>query len=139
VQLVPILMMLLLPVPIIGLYTGDATVAAGAVVLLRLAGLFQLSDALQVTANGALRGYKDTRMPMIVTLFAYWCVGMPVGIWLCLDMDWGPAGMWCGLVAGLSVAAVLLTHRFIRTSRADVRAMAANPDVASSRDHRVLT
>lgn len=139
VQLVPILMMLLLPVPIIGLYTGDATVAAGAVVLLRLAGLFQLSDALQVTANGALRGYKDTRMPMIVTLFAYWCVGMPVGIWLCLDMDWGPAGMWCGLVAGLSVAAVLLTRRFIRTSRADVRAMAANPDVASSRDHRVLT
>lgn len=120
VQCVPILMMLLLPVPIIGLYTGDATVAAGAVVLLRLAGLFQLSDALQVTANGALRGYKDTRMPMIITLFAYWCVGMPAGIWLCLGLDWGPAGMWCGLVVGLTVSAVLLTRRFVRTSRAEV-------------------
>ncbi len=121
VQGVPILFMLLLPLPIVSLYTGDATVAAGAAMLLRLAGLFQLSDAVQVTANGALRGFKDTRMPMVVTLIAYWCVGMPAGVGLCLGAGWGPAGMWCGLLVGLTVAAILLTRRFVRTSRAEVR------------------
>ena len=71
--------MLLLPHHIASLYTSDPAVVALAAQLLVLAGLFQFSDGIQVAANGALRGLKDTRMPMFITLFAYWGVGMPIG------------------------------------------------------------
>jgi len=110
-------LLLLLPGWIAGLYTGDAAVAALAAQLLVLAGLFQFSDGLQVAANGALRGLKDTRIPMFITLFAYWMVGMPVGWWLAFHQGLGARGMWMGLIAGLGVAAVLLPWRFWRLTR----------------------
>jgi len=63
--------MLLIPGLLVTLYTGDPIVAVGAVGLLRLAGVFQLSDGMQAVCNGALRGLKDTRVPMVITGFAY--------------------------------------------------------------------
>ncbi|MEO5626232.1 MAG: MATE family efflux transporter [Dokdonella sp.] len=110
-------LMLGLPQQIASLYTDDAGVSALAAQLLVLAGLFQLSDGLQVAANGALRGLKDTRMPMLITMFAYWGVGMPFGWWLAFRDGLGARGMWMGLIAGLSVAAVLLTRRFWKLAR----------------------
>ena len=74
--------MLGLPHYIAALYTHDPKVIGLAAQLILLAGLFQFSDGIQVAANGALRGLKDTRVPMAITLFAYWLVGMPVGWWL---------------------------------------------------------
>jgi MATE family multidrug resistance protein len=72
---------------------------------------------MQVAASGALRGLKDTRVPMVITTFAYWGVGMPVGWWLAFKAGLGARGMWMGLIAGLSMAAVLLTSRFWRLAR----------------------
>jgi len=92
-------------------------VAALAAQLLVLAAIFQLSDGIQVTAGGALRGLKDTTMPMIITVLAYWAIGMPVGYWLAFHQGLGARGMWIGLAAGLTAAAVLLTLRFLRASR----------------------
>ena len=116
-QLVSAGVMLGLPHAIAALYTHDAKVVALASRLLLLAGLFQFSDGIQVVSNGALRGLKDTRVPMAITLFAYWGVGMPVGWWLAFRHGLGARGMWMGLIAGLSVAAVLLFARFWRSSR----------------------
>jgi MATE family multidrug resistance protein len=116
-QLVSALVMLALPHFIASLYTHDARVIDLAARLLVLAGLFQLSDGIQVVSNGALRGLKDTRVPMAITLFAYWVVGMPAGWWLAFRHGLGARGMWMGLIAGLSVAAVLLLARFWRSSR----------------------
>ena len=110
-------LMLGLPHFIAALYTHDAKVIGLAAQLLVLAGLFQFSDGIQVVSNGALRGLKDTRVPMAITLFAYWVVGMPVGWWLAFPHGLGARGMWMGLIAGLSVAAVLLFARFWRSSR----------------------
>jgi len=93
--------------------------------LLVLAGLFQFSDGLQVAASGALRGLKDTRVPMLITTFAYWGVGMPVGWWLAFRAGLGARGMWMGLIAGLSMAAVLLTTRFWRLARSTPDAVSA--------------
>jgi len=93
-----------------------ATVIALASQLIVLAGLFQFSDGIQVAANGALRGLKDTRAPMAITLFAYWGVGMPVGWWLAFHHGLGARGMWMGLIAGLSVAALMLFVRFWRSA-----------------------
>ena len=111
--------MLLLPRHIASLYTNDALVIGLAAQLLVLAGLFQFSDGIQVAANGALRGLKDTRIPMLITTFAYWGVGMPVGWWLAFPLGFGARGMWMGLIAGLSMAAVLLSWRFWKLARRD--------------------
>ncbi len=108
--------MLGLPGPITRLYTDDPQVIAGAASLLALAALFQLSDGIQVASAGALRGLKDTRVPMLVTAFAYWVAGMPVGWFLAFPQGLGPRGMWMGLIAGLTAAAVLLSARFLRLS-----------------------
>lgn len=86
---------------VIGLATG----------LIGLAAIFQLSDGLQAVAAGALRGLKDTRVPMLYTAFAYWGVGFPVAWWLGFERGWGPQGLWYGFIAGLSVAACLLLLR----------------------------
>lgn len=116
-QSVSATLMATLPRSIALLYSSDAAVIALAAQLLLLAAIFQLSDGVQVVANGALRGLKDTRIPMLMCAFAYWFVGMPVGIWLTFRSGLGASGMWIGLIAGLSVAALLLGWRFWRMSR----------------------
>ncbi len=116
-QAISATLMLALPVTIASLYSSDAAVIALAAELLVLAALFQFPDGIQVVANGALRGLKDTRVPMVITSFAYWGVGMPVGWWLAFPRGMGAQGMWVGLIAGLGVAAVLLLLRFRRLSR----------------------
>jgi len=106
---------------IVGFYTADAAVASLAAALLLYAAAFQFPDGIQVLSAGALRGLKDTRVPMLLAVFAYWGIGMPLGAALGLGIHglWpalGPRGMWIGLIAGLTVAAVLLTVRFLRSS-----------------------
>ncbi|MDF1822885.1 MAG: MATE family efflux transporter [Alcanivoracaceae bacterium] len=100
-------------VPLI--YTGNPEVQSLAARLLLFAALYQVSDAWQVTANGCLRGFEDTRTPMLITLLAYWGIGLPLGLVLGLSdalvPAMGPEGFWIGLIAGLSSAAVLLTWR----------------------------
>lgn len=101
--------------PIASLYTQDMAVIALASELLLFAAVFQLSDGLQVGANGVLRGMKDTTIPMYITVIAYWCVGLPLGYTLGLTSWLTPAqgahGFWYGLVAGLTAAAILLCWR----------------------------
>ena len=71
-------------------------------------------DAMQVIGLGLLRGVQDTRVPMILAAISYWVVGMPVAYGLAFVLGLGPAGLWLGLVVGLSFAAVLLMRRFWR-------------------------
>jgi MATE family multidrug resistance protein len=101
---------------LVSLYTGDAAVASLAASLLLYAAAFQFPDGIQVVSAGALRGLGDTRVPMFLAALAYWGVGMPLGAGLGLGLGWGPKGMWVGLIAGLSVAALLLCRRFLRSS-----------------------
>jgi MATE family multidrug resistance protein len=97
------------------IYTDDAEIIALASYLLLFAALYQVSDAIQVTANGVLRGFEDTAVPMVLTLFAYWGVGLPIGYTLAttdiIVAAMGPSGFWLGLFAGLSSAALLLAWR----------------------------
>ena len=106
--------MLLLPSQITRLYTDNPDVTAMAIGFLSLAAIFQLSDALQVTAAGALRGLKETRYPTLISIVAYWVVGFPSGWLLAKYSPLGPAGYWAGMICGLTLAAVLLNWRFHR-------------------------
>lgn len=116
-QIVSGLMMVLGHDFIVGRYTNDVVVATLASSLLLYAAAFQFPDGIQVVSAGALRGLKDTKVPMFLAGFAYWLIGMPLGAGLGLALGWGPKGMWLGLIAGLSVAAVLLAIRFLRSAR----------------------
>ncbi len=104
--------MLLMPRAIASVFTDDPQVLDAAAQLLRLAGIFQIADGVQVISAGALRGLKDTRLPMLITGVAYWGVGMPVGWYLTFARGMGATGIWTGLIAGLAVAAILLFTRF---------------------------
>ena len=107
-------LMLGIPHLIARLYTDVSLVLTLAAQLLMLAGAFQFADGIQVASNGALRGLKDTRMPMLITVLAYWGIGMPVGYLLAFHAGWRTPGMWIGLSAGLYAAAILLLARFAR-------------------------
>jgi len=100
-----------------GFYTHDPRVAALAVTLMGYAAVFQYPDGIQALSAGALRGLKDTRVPMVITIFAYWGVGMPLGAWFGLHLGGRAPGLWIGLILGLTVAAGLLGLRFWRRSR----------------------
>ena len=80
--------------------------------LLLVAALFQISDGLQVVILGALRGLQDVKIPMYITFVAYWIVGFPISIYLGLYTDLKAIGVWIGLLAGLTVAALFLFYRF---------------------------
>ncbi len=117
VQAVWATIMALFPHWVAAVYSQDPAVIERAIELLLLAAIFQFPDGLQVSAAGALRGYKDTRAPMGITLVAYWLIGLPLGYYLGFRAGLGARGIWMGLIAGLSVAAVLLVARFQRVSR----------------------
>jgi multidrug resistance protein, MATE family len=103
--------------PIAGLYTRDPAVAALAARLLLLTAAFQVSDGLQVGAMGALRGFKDARVPLAITIGAYWLVGFPIAFVFGLVRGGGPVYVWSGLIAGLAVSALALNLRYAARSR----------------------
>ncbi|HEY7771989.1 MAG TPA: MATE family efflux transporter [Marinagarivorans sp.] len=96
-------------------YTQESAVVAIATHLFMLAAIFQIVDVIQVVAVNALRGYKDTAVPMAIVVFAFWAVCLPLGYILTytsyIVAPMGAAGYWVALTAGLAIAAVLLTWR----------------------------
>lgn len=105
---------------IAGLYSADPAVAVLAARLLLMVAVFQVSDGLQVGAMGALRGFKDTRVPFVITIGAYWLVGFPVAFEFGLVRGGGPVAVWSGLIAGLAVSALALNLRYLGRSRRTV-------------------
>lgn len=109
----------IVPGPIVSLFLDPALpradeVAALGTRLLMVAGLFQVVDGVQVIGAGALRGLKDTRVPMLFAAIGYWVLGLPVGAALAFGMGLGAIGIWFGLAFGLAVVAVLLVRRWSR-------------------------
>ena len=85
--------------------------------LLFVAAFFQISDGIQVVVLGALRGLQDVKVPMYITFVAYWVIGFPISIYLGLYTDLKAIGIWIGLLAGLTVAAIFLYIRFVRLTK----------------------
>jgi MATE family multidrug resistance protein len=98
----------------------SAQIIAFGTVLLAVAALFQLADAMQVMALGLLRGIKDTRVPMWIAAISYWVIGIPASYLLAFKAGYGGVGLWLGLVVGLTVAATLLMTRFWVKARSAV-------------------
>ncbi|MBS0266843.1 MAG: MATE family efflux transporter [Planctomycetes bacterium] len=102
---------------IASIYTNDDEVQRVASILLLMAAVFQIFDGLQVAGSCALRGMKDTRIPMVITILAYWGLGLPLAYVLGITWQGGPRAMWIGLTAGLAAAALFLNLRFYLVTR----------------------
>ena len=123
VTLVVVTSFLTMPEAMIALFLSPqeadrAAVLAVGVSLLAAAALFQLGDSTQAMVLGLLRGIQDARVPMLITAFAYWMVGVPAGYLLGFHTSLGPQGVWLGLATGLLLAGAMLMARFWRRALA---------------------
>jgi MATE family multidrug resistance protein len=103
------------------LYINDLPVIEMTSSLLIIAGLFQLSDGIQVVGLGALRGMADVKVPTVVTLIAYWGVGLPLGYFFAFPLGFNEQGIWYGLFTGLTCTGILLIYRFNQLSKKMLR------------------
>jgi len=104
---------------VVGLYTNDEAVKGIAISLLLMAAIFQVADGIQIGAAGALRGYKDTRLPMLINIVAFWVFAFPMAYMAAVTYKLPPNYIWGGFVIGLSAAAIMLAWRYaILSSRA---------------------
>ena len=110
-----------IPTQLAALYTTQASVIILAARLIPVAGIFQVFDGLQVVAGGVLRGAGDTRVPMLLSMVAFWVVMMPLCYLLGFHTPLGAVGLWYGLVAGLGSLAILLLYRIHRRFGGDLR------------------
>ncbi|MGL1886562.1 MAG: MATE family efflux transporter [Reichenbachiella sp.] len=94
------------------MYVDDAEVIEMASVLIVMAAIYQLPDGLQAVGLGALRGMRDTKIPTLVTLVSFWVVAIPLGYVAGIYFEWGAAGVWLGLIVGLTLAAIAHMMRF---------------------------
>ena len=130
--LLTILVFLVWPAPLLGLFVDPSDPEAAEVIrvgvtLLALAAAFSLFDGAQVIAIGLLRGLQDTTVPMLMAAVSYWVVGLPLAY--VLGFVWGgdEVGVWLGLVASLVVASGLLLWRFHRLAWQPAAARPAIP------------
>jgi MATE family multidrug resistance protein len=124
-------LMVLLPHELIGLYIditdpANAGALAVALIIIPIGALFQVVDGLQTSAIGALRGLKDTHLPMVICFIGYWAIGFGASFILTFPLDLGARGIWLGIFVGLAASGLLLTLRFQMLSRRLVRGAAVN-------------
>ena len=129
------LIMIVAPGPLVGLFMEEGVGPGSrvfdlAVSFLFIAAMFQLADGVQAVGAGVLRGLQDTRWPMIFAGFGYWVVGIGVAVGLGFYAEMDGIGIWIGLAAGLGVAAVLLTARWVMRERLGLMEYEANADAS---------
>jgi len=115
-MLLAALVFLVVPGPLIALYTTDPRVMAVGPGLLGVVAAFQIFDGIQTVSTGSLRGLGETRVPMLANLVGYWVLGLPLGLFLCFVLHWGIYGLWIGLTLALVVIASTLLLRWQRDS-----------------------
>jgi MATE family multidrug resistance protein len=106
---------------VVGLYTNDVAVQTIAISLLLMAAIFQVADGIQIGAAGALRGYKDTRVPMVINIIAFWVFAFPLAYLAAVTYKLPPNYIWGGFVIGLSAAAIMLAWRYAILSTRAIR------------------
>jgi MATE family multidrug resistance protein len=111
---------LLFPGVFARLMSNDPEIVAVATPLLRVAGVFQVSDGIQAVGAGVLRGAGDTRFTLWANLIGHWALGMPAALGLGLALGFGVTGLWWGLLIGLSAVAIALYFRFRRVSSREI-------------------
>jgi len=111
------ILFVVMPMPLLRIFTTDATVLSAGAILLVVYAFFQPFDGFQTVCTGALRGLGDTRTPVLVNLVGHWLVGLPIAYALCFHRGWGVTGLWTGLAVGVFVVGGALLVVWDRRSR----------------------
>jgi MATE family multidrug resistance protein len=111
------LVLWLFPEAVVGIYldTSDPeneTVVRLSIAMSVYAGMFLLLDGVLIVVGNAIRGLRDTRSPLWISMAGYWAVGLGSGVWLCFPLGYGAEGLWWGLVAGVAFSNILMFWRF---------------------------
>lgn len=119
------LALLLFPELIVGIFLDTSDAANAGVLVLSVglsayAAMFQLGDGVLIVVANALRGLRDTRSPLWISVVGYWLIGLTLGTWLCFSLGYGVDGMWWGLIAGPYAAMIMMSLKF-RARLADAR------------------
>ncbi len=93
-------------------YVNDSEVIKIASHLLIIAALFQIFDGMQASGVGILRGLTDVKVPLVISLLAYWIIGIPIGALLGFYYKLGAVGVWIGLLLGLAFVGLTMLFRF---------------------------
>lgn len=112
-------------------FNNNVQVLEMAGLLLIFAAVFQISDSTQAISAGLLRGIKDVKVPTILIGIAYWVVAIPFGYILAFHFNLGAAGMWLGLILGLTLASVFLISRFFKMSKRNTQNLNAEKQRAT--------
>jgi MATE family multidrug resistance protein len=115
------LVFLVFPRQLAAMMSSDAAVVAIAATLIPVAGVFQVFDGGQAVGAGVLRGFGDTRVPLIAMLGGYWLMGLPISIWLGFHTVMREVGLWSGFVVSLGIVAIFLLWRIRVLLQRDVR------------------
>jgi MATE family multidrug resistance protein len=99
------------------IFNNNGEVVKLSALLLLFAAVFQISDSTQAIGAGLLRGIKDVTLPTILITLAYWVIGLPAGWLFAFHFHMGAAGMWLGLIIGLTLASIFLSSRFVNMVR----------------------
>lgn len=95
-------------------FNQNEEVIALAAGLIIWAAVFQLPDAIQAVAAGALRGIRDVRVPTVYIALGYWVLGVPLGYFFAFYQGFGASGIWFGFIISLSFVGVMLGSRFLK-------------------------
>ena len=111
------LVLWLFPETIVGIYLDttdpeNETVVRLSIVMSVYAGMFLLLDGVLLVIANAIRGLRDTRSPLWISMAGYWVVGLGSGVWLCFPLGYGTEGLWWGLVTGVALSNILMFWRF---------------------------
>ena len=119
--------------PLVQLFSGDRDVIKVAVILLYFGAAFQIVDCLQVSVISALRAYQDTTSPPKYQFFAFWVLGMPLGIALAFYNLWPgleqARGMWMAMVVSLAAAGILLLRILLKLAKKNLNTRQVSPQV----------
>ena len=109
-------------------FSPDPQVQALAASLLLFAAVLGSLDCIQISAGGALRGYKDARIPLFLQIFAFWVIAFPIAYSLALTNIWGEPlgvyGFWVGMIIAVVFANLFLLARWNSVSRKALSAVA---------------
>lgn len=112
---VAVTLALTLCAPAVVSWFGTASSAAPAVTYLRIAGCGVPAMLVTMAVTGVLRGFQDTRTPLVVTVIAF-SVNLALNLWFVLGLGWGIAGSALGtLICQIGMGLALVIVFVVRT------------------------
>lgn len=112
---------ILLPVPLLKIFTKEAELITKSIFTMKIAGLNQPLLAFMIIMGGALRGAGDTRGIMFITALRLWLMFIPLTYLFVIFFNFGVTGVWYAEITSFLVFALVIYHRFVAMEWARIR------------------